>query len=118
MDVRFPTSVGKHGSDVECSKSRNSKICKWYKVWVLDTTTTDLFMYIWFRFRIWFRTRCKAIHGDPDYSAVVVITKTDQGAEGHGMTFTLGRGNEIVKAAAESFKPFVLGKNIKEVCSN
>jgi L-fuconate dehydratase len=49
---------------------------------------------------------------------VVVITKTDQGAEGHGMTFTLGRGNEIVKAAAESFKPFVLGKNIKEVCPN
>ena len=47
---------------------------------------------------------------------MVVITKTDQGAEGHGMTFTLGRGNEIVKAAAESFKPFVLGKNIKEVC--
>ena len=32
------------------------------------------------------------------------------------MTFTLGRGNEIVKAAAQSFKPFVLGKNIKEVC--
>jgi len=21
LDVRFPTSVGKHGSDVECSKS-------------------------------------------------------------------------------------------------
>lgn len=74
LDVRFPTSVGKHGSD--------------------------------------------AIHGDPDYSAVVVITKTDKGAEGHGMTFTLGRGNEIVKAAAESFKPFVLGKNIKEIFSN
>ena len=57
----------------------------------------------------------KAIHGDPDYSAVVCILKTDQGAVGHGMTFTLGRGNEIVKSAVESFTPFVIGSDIKEV---
>ena len=31
------------------------------------------------------------------------------------MTFTLGRGNEVVKKAAESFVPFVLGKDIQNV---
>ena len=56
-----------------------------------------------------------AIHGDPDYSAVVCILKTDQGSVGHGMTFTLGRGNEIVKAAVDSFKPFVIGQDISKV---
>ena len=57
----------------------------------------------------------KAIHGDPDYSAVVCILKTDTGAVGHGMTFTLGRGNEIVKSAVESFRPYVVNTDIREV---
>lgn len=36
-------------------------------------------------------------HKSPDYSAVYVIFKTDGEAsvEGHGLTFTLGRGNEL-----------------------
>ena len=34
---------------------------------------------------------------DPDYSAAYVILHTDRadGLEGHGLTFTIGRGNEI-----------------------
>ena len=40
-----------------------------------------------------------AVHTDPDYSATYVVLSTDarDGLEGHGMTFTLGRGNEVVR---------------------
>ena len=36
-------------------------------------------------------------HKSPDYSAVYIVFKTDEGTgeEGHGLTFTLGRGNEL-----------------------
>ena len=36
-------------------------------------------------------------HKSPDYSAVYIVFKTDRetGVEGHGLTFTLGRGNEL-----------------------
>ena len=36
-------------------------------------------------------------HKSPDYSAVYVVFQTDgeTGVEGHGLTFTLGRGNEL-----------------------
>ena len=36
-------------------------------------------------------------HKSPDYSAVYIVFKTDgeTGVEGHGLTFTLGRGNEL-----------------------
>src|SRR5258707_14300485 len=42
-----------------------------------------------------------AMHPDPDYSAAYVILETDaeQGLEGHGLTFTIGRGNEVCVAA-------------------
>ena len=36
-----------------------------------------------------------AVHKDPDYSAAYVILRTDTGDEGHGFTFTIGRGNDI-----------------------
>lgn len=45
-----------------------------------------------------------AMHADPDYSAAYVILRTNQpGLEGHGLTFTLGRGTELCVAAAEYF---------------
>ena len=40
-----------------------------------------------------------AVNKDPDYSAAYCILDTDSGLEGHGLTFTLGRGNEICVAA-------------------
>ena len=38
-----------------------------------------------------------AMNPDPDYSAAYVILKTNhpEGIEGHGLTFTIGRGNEL-----------------------
>ncbi len=45
-----------------------------------------------------------AMNPDPDYSAAYVILHTDRadGLAGHGMTFTIGRGNELCCQAIES----------------
>ncbi|MFT5126061.1 MAG: L-fuconate dehydratase, partial [Verrucomicrobiales bacterium] len=43
-----------------------------------------------------------AMNKDPDYSAVYVTLVTDSEFEGHGITFTLGRGNELCAAAVQS----------------
>ena len=51
-----------------------------------------------------------AMHKDPDYSAAYVIIKAKGLAhEGHGISFTLGRGTEIVVAAAKALVPLVEG---------
>jgi L-fuconate dehydratase len=42
-----------------------------------------------------------AMHSGPDYSAAYVILRTNRdGLEGHGLTFTLGRGTELCVQAA------------------
>lgn len=47
---------------------------------------------------------------DPDYSAAYCILETDRpGLSGHGLTFTIGRGNEICCAAIEALAPLVEG---------
>ena len=45
-----------------------------------------------------------AMNPDPDYSAAYVILKTNHpdNIEGHGLTFTIGRGNELCVAAINS----------------
>jgi L-fuconate dehydratase len=55
-----------------------------------------------------------AMNPDPDYSAayVVLTTDRDDGVEGHGLTFTIGRGNEIVGAAIEALRPLVVGQPV------
>ncbi len=57
-----------------------------------------------------------AMNRDPDYSAAYVILKTDnkKGLEGHGLTFTIGRGNEICVAALKALAPLVEGKTLEE----
>jgi L-fuconate dehydratase len=51
-----------------------------------------------------------AMNPDPDYSAAYVILETDRpGLEGHGLTFTIGRGNEICCAAIEAMRHLVVG---------
>ena len=65
-DIRFPTSLGAHGSD--------------------------------------------AVNVDPDYSAAYVVLKTSGPLEGHGLTFTCGRGTEVVAKAVESLAPMVVGQ--------
>ncbi len=59
-----------------------------------------------------------AMNADPDYSAAYVILKTDSELEGHGLTFTIGRGNDICVKAIDALKPFVLGKNLDELTSD
>uniref|UniRef100_A0A8C6RLR4 Mandelate racemase/muconate lactonizing enzyme N-terminal domain-containing protein n=1 Tax=Nannospalax galili TaxID=1026970 RepID=A0A8C6RLR4_NANGA len=72
-DVRFPTSLGGHGSD--------------------------------------------AMHTDPDYSAayVVIETDVDDGLKGYGITFTLGKGTEVVVCAVNALAHHVLHKDLKEI---
>ncbi|MCM2475105.1 L-fuconate dehydratase [Rhizobium sp. CG5] len=54
-----------------------------------------------------------AMNPDPDYSAAYVILGTDQdGLEGHGLTFTIGRGNEICCAAIDALKHLVIGLDL------
>jgi len=73
LDIRFPTSRGRHGSD--------------------------------------------AMHPDPDYSAAYVILRTDRadGIEGHGLTFTIGRGTELCVAAVQALAPLVAGLTLESI---
>jgi L-fuconate dehydratase len=59
-----------------------------------------------------------AMNPDPDYSAAYVILETDAGLEGHGLTFTIGRGNEICVAAIEALEPLVVGLDLDWVRAN
>ena len=55
-----------------------------------------------------------AMNADPNYSAAYVVLKTDSadGVEGHGLTFTIGRGNELCVAAMNALKPLVVGLTV------
>ena len=59
-----------------------------------------------------------AMNPDPDYSAAYVILKTDGTHEGHGLTFTIGRGNEICCAAIEAMRHLVVGLDMDKVAEN
>lgn len=56
-----------------------------------------------------------AMNPEPDYSAAYVILKTNHpnGLEGHGLTFTIGRGNELCVAAINALAPLVKGMSSK-----
>ena len=54
-----------------------------------------------------------AMNEAPDYSAAYVVLDTDQaGLQGHGLAFTIGRGNEVVCAAIEALGPRVVGLDL------
>ena len=55
-----------------------------------------------------------AMNPDPDYSAAYVVIRTDRpdGIEGHGLTFTIGRGTEVVVAAVHALRPLVVGQPV------
>jgi L-fuconate dehydratase len=59
-----------------------------------------------------------AVHLDPDYSAAYVILRTDEGLEGHGLTFTIGRGNEVCAAAIEAFRHLVIGQTLAGITAD
>ena len=50
-----------------------------------------------------------AMNPDPDYSAAYVVLETDSTHEGHGLTFTIGRGNEICVAAIHALRERIVG---------
>ncbi|WP_027067663.1 L-fuconate dehydratase [Maribacter sp. Hel_I_7] len=61
-----------------------------------------------------------AMNPDPDYSAAYVILKTNapEGYEGHGLTFTIGRGNELCTQAIKSLSHLVIGKSLESFTAN
>src|SRR5438034_1871157 len=58
-----------------------------------------------------------AMNPDPDYSAAYVVLRTDagDGHEGHGLTFTIGRGTEVVVAAVGALEPLVTGRSVESI---
>jgi L-fuconate dehydratase len=61
-----------------------------------------------------------AMNPEPDYSAAYVVLRTDhpRGLEGHGFTFTIGRGNELCVAAIQSLAPLVRGQTLEAFAAN
>jgi L-fuconate dehydratase len=58
-----------------------------------------------------------AMHPKPDYSCAYAVLHTDSpdGIEGHGLTFTNGRGTEIVVAAVRALEHLVVGRTLEEI---
>lgn len=60
-----------------------------------------------------------AMNADPDYSAAYVVLETDQpGLEGHGLTFTIGRGNEVCCAAIDAMRHLVVGLDLAWIAAD
>ena len=61
-----------------------------------------------------------AMNPNPDYSAAYAILRTDspEGLEGHGLTFTIGRGNEVCVAAIHALKYLVVGQTLESFAEN
>jgi len=60
-----------------------------------------------------------AVNVDPDYSAAYVILRTDRpGLEGHGLTFTNGRGNDVVCVAIKALGRHVAGRTLDCLASD
>jgi L-fuconate dehydratase len=54
-----------------------------------------------------------------DYSATYVVLRTDQpGLEGHGLTFTNGRGNELCVAAVRALERHVAGRSLDGILAD
>jgi len=56
-----------------------------------------------------------AVHVDPDYSGAYVFLETDGDATGVGMTFTIGRGNDLCCTAIEQLAALVVGWDLAEL---
>src|SRR5260221_11028377 len=58
-----------------------------------------------------------AMNRDPDYSAAYVVLATDHpaGLAGHGLTFTIGRGNELCVEAIDLLAGHVVGRTVEDI---
>lgn len=59
-----------------------------------------------------------AMNPDPDYSAAYVILETDGIHAGHGLTFTIGRGNEICVAAIHALRDRLVGLDLEWITAD
>ena len=59
-----------------------------------------------------------AVNKDPDYSAAYCILETNQDLCGYGLTFTLGRGNELCALALEYLARYVKGRTLSSLTEN
>jgi L-fuconate dehydratase len=55
---------------------------------------------------------------EPDYSAAYVVIGTDSGVDGHGLAFTIGRGNDVQVAAIQALEPYVIGYSVEETVAD
>jgi L-fuconate dehydratase len=61
-----------------------------------------------------------AMNPDPDYSAAYVVLETDDPRRlaGHGLTFTIGRGNELCVQAINLLSRLVVGKSLESLTAD
>lgn len=57
-----------------------------------------------------------AMNPDPDYSAAYVVLRTNSNVlQGHGMTFTIGRGNELCVEAIRALSRLLVGQAVESL---
>ena len=56
-----------------------------------------------------------AVNKDPDYSAAYCILETNSPLEGHGLTFTLGRGTDLVVQAIRYLSRYVVNRTLSSI---
>ena len=60
-----------------------------------------------------------AMNPDPDYSAAYLVLETDgKGSEGHGLTFTIGRGNDLARLAIDRLAERLVGWSLADVAGD
>jgi L-fuconate dehydratase len=57
-----------------------------------------------------------AMNPDPDYSAAYLMIRTNEDSlEGHGLTFTIGRGNDVCCSVIESLASMLMGRSLESI---
>lgn len=56
-----------------------------------------------------------AVNKDPDYSAAYCILETNSDLQGHGLTFTLGRGTDLVAEALRYLTRYVVNRSLSSL---
>lgn len=61
-----------------------------------------------------------AMNEAPDYSAtyVTLTTDADDGLQGHGLTFTIGRGNDVCVMAVEALASRIVGRDLESITAD
>lgn len=61
-----------------------------------------------------------AMNADPDYSAayVRIVTDANDGIEGHGFVFTIGRGNDVQVAAIDALAGHLVGAELEPLLAD